>query len=56
MRETAFARLFVLGAHMIPDVDSGDWSFVILMDDESQAVVKNEFFVWDVDVGRIYQA
>jgi hypothetical protein len=50
MGESSFAWLFVLRAHVVPDVDGDDWRLVILVHDKGQAVVEDELLEWDVDV------
>ena len=53
VREAGLAELFVLRADVIPQVDRDDGRFVVFMDDERQAVVEDELFVGDVDVGGL---
>ena len=49
MGKACLARLFVLGANVIPDVDGGDGGFVVLVNDESQTIIEDEFLERDVD-------
>jgi len=50
MGETGLARLFILGAHMIPDVKGDNGGLVVLVDDHGQAVVEDEFLIGDFDL------
>src|SRR6267378_4890716 len=43
-------RLFVLRAHVIPDVQSYDWRLVIFVYDHGQPVRKHKFLIGDLDV------
>ena len=49
MSEAGLAGPLVLRAHVVPDVDRDDGRFVVLVDDESQAVFEDEFLVGDID-------
>ena len=52
VRKPGLSRLFVLGAHVIPDVQSDDGRFVILVNDHGQPVRKRECLIGDLDVLR----
>jgi hypothetical protein len=47
VREAGFARLFVLGADVIPDVDRDDRRFVILVDEQREPVRQHELGEWN---------
>jgi hypothetical protein len=49
--KAGLAGLFVLRAHVVPDIDRNDWGLVILMDDDTQAIVQREFGIGDFDIG-----
>ena len=50
--ETGFAGFFILGADVIPGIDGNDGSFVVLVDQESEAVIEDELGVRDVGNGN----
>jgi len=49
MGKTGFPGSLILGAHMVPDVKSHDWSFVVFMQDDSQTVGQDMFFIRNVN-------
>ncbi len=51
--EAGLAGLLVLRADVVPDVEGDDGRLVVLVDDQGQAVVEDEFLVGDVDLGRL---
>jgi hypothetical protein len=52
--EAGFARLFVLGADVIPDVQRDDGRFMIFMDDNLQTIVQNELFARNFELGKLH--
>src|ERR1035441_6796912 len=53
VREAGLAGLLVLRADVVPDADGHDGGLVVFVDDDREAVVEDEFFVWDVDAGGL---
>ncbi len=47
------AGLLVLRADVVPDVEGDDGRLVVLVDDQGQPVVEDEFLIRDVDLGRL---
>ncbi|OPZ80333.1 MAG: hypothetical protein BWY77_01125 [bacterium ADurb.Bin431] len=50
MGETGLAGLFILGADMIPDIKGDDRGFMVLVDDDGEAVIEDEFLIGDFDL------
>ena len=54
MRESGLSGFLVLGADVIPGVDSDDGSFVIFVDNDGEAVVECELLERNIDLLRAH--